>query len=178
MLNATYNNQDSLTINEVSSLLDVSTSTLRNWERILSIPVARNAKGNRIYNKDIIDIFFEVKKLLVTGKTLEDTKMLMGQASTSCNSSYNNQPKVEVIQEDNKEEDNLNLALISRYESKMSLLTEKNEVLNRRLGQLEGEISKYNEIMALKDSIIIDKDNLIAELRGRLNKPWWAIWVK
>jgi len=185
MNKTTCNNQEDLNIYQLSACIGVSDSTLRHWERVLSINVHRNNKGNRLYSPDTVNIFFEIKKLLATGKNLDEIKELLNQDFTSCNAGYNNQPKIEIIQE--SEQQNFDLALVDKYESRIMELSREKENLNRTLGRLEGELSKFNEIITLKDSLITDKDKQlhakdseIEEYRAKLakyeNKPWWHVW--
>jgi DNA-binding transcriptional MerR regulator len=154
-------------IKEVSERIGVSTQTLRNWEVFFDIDIERNEYGQRIYSETSLKHFKEINHYVKTGLKLKDIK-----------SRFNDDCRV--IVEPPEKNQNFELAIINKYETRIIELTEKQDTLNRQLGRLEGELSKYNEILKLKDSQLNDKESIIADLKDRLqkqeSKKWWKIW--
>jgi DNA-binding transcriptional MerR regulator len=165
---------------DVADELGVSVTSLKNWELFLELDIKRNQKGARIYTRSNIDDLKKIKNLLKDGKTLKELKDAWGQLKVS-NSETEEEPHIEVLTEENNAKDNqFELVVINKYESRIIELTNKQENLHRQLGRLEGELSKYNDIIRLKDSQLKDKESIIADLKDRLQKQesrkWWQIW--
>ena len=177
-----------VSINETALLLAVSQSTLRNWELIYCLPIERNHAGQRIYNDNAISLLRIIKAGTTKGLQQHDIKEQIQQELQS----YKEPIPIEVIGDTMPEqEQNYNLVIkpyenrITTLEMTTSALTVENKELNRTLGRYEGELSKYNEIITLKDSIINDKDISINELKVRLqeaenkmNKRWYNFIFK
>ena len=184
-----------ININELSSVLDLSTNTIRQWESFYRISTPRNSRGNRHYPDDIINLFKKIKCLVESTKSREEIKALLLLENSSYMevevSSMNNQSKIEIFETkyEDKESQNYNLVVkpftdrITTLEMATNALTVENKELNRTLGRYEGELSKYNEIITLKDSIITDKETSINELKAKLqeaenkiNLKWYKFW--
>lgn len=165
------------TTNDVAVILGVSATTLKTWEMFLSLDIERTPKGARRYTQDNIKQLKKIKKLLSDGLTLKEVKAQLNQPPDDCGRL---DPKIEIITDEPEKNQNFELAIINKYESRIVELTEKQENLNRQLGRIEGELNKYNEITALKDSQINEKEGIIADLKARLklyeSRKWWQIW--
>ena len=74
-------NQEGININELSELISISPTTLRNWENYFSITVERTSRGFRRYDENVINIFKNIQNLIEEGNTLQDAKILLGQLS-------------------------------------------------------------------------------------------------
>lgn len=61
-------------INELAELLGVSSSTLRHWEKELTLDVPRNDLGHRTYPPEWVQYFQDVKRLLDAGKQYSEIK--------------------------------------------------------------------------------------------------------
>ncbi len=167
-------NQGFININQLSEVLGVSTSTLRNWERSLGLTVDRTSKGNRCYSEETVKIFQEIKKLLVTGKTLDEIKSIIESTSTSFNTGYNNQPDIEIIQE-NKSDDVKNFDIIIRpFENRISELKSLNDNLLGENKHLIAENATLAERVKNKDEIIQflqqQKDEIQENLKSALDR--------
>ena len=182
-----------ITITELSDLLDLSQEVLRKYEKVFSITVGRNEKGNRIYNENNVKIFQEIKHLAEQGRTLKEIKLLLNMDNTTYSNPYNQNPKVEVIQEEDHQEQNYSLLIkpyierITKLENLNTQLMEETKLLIKDNATLTERVKNKDDIVALKDSIIndkdsllINKDNQIMELRDKLNKlenrRWWHVW--
>ncbi len=58
------------TITEVSEILNVSTSTIRHWERYLKLDIPKDKSGNRVINEKMLDKLERIKRLRDRGLTM------------------------------------------------------------------------------------------------------------
>lgn len=170
-----------LSIYELAEQIEVGVTTLKTWESFFNIPVGRNAKNARKYSEDNVIIFREIKKLSSNGFSLNSIKSLINQLADA---GSDQQQKIEIITESLPEqEQNFSPAIVNKYELKITVLSRENSNLNRELGRLEGQLSKFNEIIALKDSQIQERNNQIQEYKEILDEleagsshKWWQFW--
>ena len=58
------------TITEVSEILNVSTSTIRHWERYLKLDIPKDKSGNRVINEKMLNKLERIKRLRDRGLTM------------------------------------------------------------------------------------------------------------
>jgi DNA-binding transcriptional MerR regulator len=186
-----------LSINELSEELGVSPSNLRKLEGFFSIPVGRNSKGNREYDEFTIDTFRKIKSLVAQGKTTKEVKILLNQGGASYTNQYNQNPRVEILEE--KESQNQLIlkpfiAQLDKAHHEIRELVSENAELKAKVKFFELKAQDHekslHKILEAKDqSIEILKEentkketnlkelNLkIEELNQKLNKKWWKFW--
>lgn len=66
-------------INEAAKEVHVESHVLRYWEEELELPIGRNEQGHRIYTKEDIDRFIQIKDLKDQGLQLKAVKTLLNQ---------------------------------------------------------------------------------------------------
>lgn len=66
-------------INEAAKEVHVESHVLRYWEEELELPIRRNEQGHRIYTKEDIDRFIQIKDLKDQGLQLKAVKTLLNQ---------------------------------------------------------------------------------------------------
>ncbi len=64
-------------ITELSEQTGIPASTIRVWEKYLSLKVPRDEMGNRIYSQEWVEYFKRVKELVDQGKSFEEIKGLI-----------------------------------------------------------------------------------------------------
>jgi DNA-binding transcriptional MerR regulator len=185
-----------ITITELSEVLNLSQEVLRKYEKFFSITVGRNEKGNRIYSESNVKIFQEVKKLTEQGRTLKEIKLLLNLDNTTYSNSYNNSPKVEVVQEE-PEKQNYELLLkpyterIAEFKKLTNELIEENKLLIKDNATLSERVKNKDDIITFKDNLINsleeDKRNFIETLNKQtqqiqalitvpVKKAKWQFW--
>lgn len=166
-------NTKSFSIKEVSSIIGISTQTLRNWEVFFNLEIERNEFGQRIYTENSLAILKKINHHAQRGLKLKAIKELI-------NGYFNPQSNIEVITEKEENTQNFELAIINKYETRIQELNNKiNNLqagLNREIGQLQGELKKYDEIVILKDQVITDLKDRLTTLEQTKARKWWQIW--
>lgn len=175
-----------ISINEMSSILQVHPNTLRNWEREFNIIVERDVNGSRKYGENTVSLFKKIKLEVDNSKSIDKVKRLMDEEIGTHNGYIgrfqNSGPKVEVVQDEPEEKQNFDLVLkpytdrikqLEIVESKYISLVEETATLKER-------VKNKDEIIAFKDSLISDRDARIQELKNKLDKfeskKWWQVW--
>ena len=119
-------NQEGISINELSELINISPTTLRNWENYFSIPVKRTSRGSRRYDEDVINIFKNIQNLITEGNTLQNVKALLGQLS--------------LVEEKEPE-------IFANFQNFNSMLKPFVSEINRKTKEIEKKDTKIQELM-------------------------------
>ncbi|PAE07217.1 hypothetical protein CHI12_12115 [Terribacillus saccharophilus] len=128
------------TAKDLAASLDVTTSTLRRWAIALEsahYPFQRNEKGQRIYTKQDITTFEELKKLLGEKMTFADAI----QKLTGHNKSMEKKPETEKIMNVTAEELE---KLVSRAVKK-AVKKEREKLFKQMKKQMKKELEKLKE---------------------------------
>jgi DNA-binding transcriptional MerR regulator len=167
-----YNNTAEYGIKELSALMSTPQTTLRDWEKLFSIPVKRNDFGQRIYTENILTVFKEIKKYKAKGLGQEDIKNKIELELKSCG---NTAERIEVLTDSVPEQElNYNL-MIKPYTERITTLETKTNKLTERTIVLERDNATLTERLKNKDEIIFMLQQQKQEAESRLNKSWLKI---
>lgn len=171
-----YSNPTGLSIKEVSSLVGISASTLRNIEAFFGVPVERNRAGQRTYTENNLNFFKQVKKYTSEGLQYAEIKPLLTIAVEGCS----NATSFEVISDPiQKHEQDFNI-IIKPFENRITELKtynlellEENKLLNRDNATLIERVKNKDDIISFQDNSIKEYKERLAKLE---NKQWWRFW--
>lgn len=158
-------------ISELSKLIKVPSSTIRDWERYLGLKVPRDQQGYREYSPEWVEYFKQVKTLQEKGLTYEEIKQQLLPPETP-NLDQDMLDKIKALQE--------SLSTISQFIANLEQGQEALKVSFHQIGQeqhilkqdmtsLRGHMEQQNEaIIGLRAS---NEDNYqaITRLRGMFN---------
>jgi len=145
-----------ISIKELSALIRISTTTLRNWEEFFSIPVNRNGLGYREYTENTIRIFRKINSLVKEGLQLKEVKALLTDDFESFKTLH---PKTEIIQSAPEEKQNDFELIIKPYENRIT-----------ELKTLNSELMEENKFLNRENATFAERIN---NLEARLNRKWW-----
>jgi len=168
-------------VKEISALIGISTTTLRNWEEFFSVPVNRNGLGYREYTENSIKIFKKINSWVKEGLQLKEIKPLLNdelEAMATLN------PKIQIIQSEPEEKQKDFELILKPYQERIKKLEEKEEKFFKESLVLIKENATLTERLKGKDELFSlqkkDWENKIQELQqqkqeleARLNRKWW-----
>ena len=166
----TYGSTTEYTIKEAAIFTGIPQTTLRDWERLFSIPIERNEFKQRKYTEKTLNIFKEIKKNKAKGLRIEDIKPFIGEDSQGHGSATKN---FEIITEPfSEKEQNLNNynLIIKPYENKI-------DGLNEEIKILIAEKATLAERVQGKDEIISFLQQQKQQLEARLSRKWWHFGI-
>lgn len=163
-----FNSPAILTIKEVSILLSISQSTLRNWEVVYSLPVERNKSGQRQYTTNIVSCLKIIKNSSTKGLQQHDIKNQVQQELQGYNTAA---PSIEILQENEQNTEHKFNLIIKPYELKITKLEDENKELIRENATLAERVKGKEEIIQFQHS-------KIAEIEAKLNKKWYDFLFK
>jgi len=156
----------------LAKLINCSTQTILNWADYYVIPIERDKNNKRIFTEEIVRIYKKIDAYLKSGLKQEEVKERIHE---DFEDKIYSQPRVEIIQEPDQQQENFNLMLKPLNDRVIKL-----ELLNTDLMQENKELIRDNatltERVRNKDDIITMLNQQKIELETRLNKPWWYIW--
>jgi DNA-binding transcriptional MerR regulator len=165
-----YSNATAYSIKEVSSLIGLSPTTLRNIEAFFSIAIERNTAGQRLYTENIVNIFKKIKKYTTEGLQYADIKPLI---NIEVEGYSNTTPYQEIITDDSSQEARKFDLVVKPYTDRITLLETKTEKLTERNLTLERDNATLTERVNNKEDII----NALSErLQKYEARKWWQVW--
>lgn len=168
----TDDENNTVSIYELSSLIGVGVTTLKTWEGYFNIYVERDHRKARRYNSETIKQFNRIKELSSSGRQLNEIKTQLQKESDG----VDDIPKIEIINEKiSDQEQNFNLVL-KPYESRINELKTLNNDLLKENKELFAEVARLSERVQNKEAIINLLYQQKTELDQRLNKKWWKFW--
>lgn len=171
-MQSTYGKQEFLSINELSGLIGVSPTTLRTWEGFFSIAVKRNEKGARIYCENTVKIFQNIKVLVTAGKSLKEVKSILSLESETYG---NEQPKVELVQEEIFEQAKFEL-IVKPLMSQISDLMDDKSLLMEEKAKLIARVEFLEMTNSFKDSQLEEYKQRLTLIENKNNKKWYRFW--
>lgn len=166
-----YGSTTEYSIKELSALIEVPQTTIRDWEKSFSIPVRRNDLMQRSYSENIVRVFKVIKKLKAKGLRQDEIKSRISIDLQTCDKPT---ATVEIVDEIfNQNEFNIS-TILKPYTDRITTLE---LTINNQQNRIEDFISinsMLSERVKNKDEIIEILIEQKTQLEKQLNRSWFS----